>query len=568
MQTTQKRKKIIIGVEDFKEIISKDGYFVDKTLMIEKLIGDKTKVILFTRPRRFGKTLNQSMIRRFFEDERTEQGDKVDNGHLFDGLAISRCEKETLSHRQQYPVIFLSLKSAKQPDFEMAYKSLVDEISKEFKRHKYVLNSEVLSRAEKEDFELVCDKKAEPIAYAKALAFLSECLARYHGKNTIILIDEYDVPLENAYFEGFYDEMIKFIRSLFESALKTNAYLEKGVITGCLRISKESIFTGLNNLVVDSVLYTGYADSFGFTEKEVEELLACYGLTEELPEVKQWYDGYLLQGMEIYNPWSLINYTRERSEEIVPFAKPYWSNTSSNSIIRQMVGDADDEAREDLETLINGGTIEKRVHEDITYEDIHQSQDNLWNFLFFTGYLKKISQRKEGKALYLEMAIPNLEIESIYEETIQYWFEQRMKETDRSPLIRALESGDCEAAEEFINTQLMDAISYYDYAESYYHGFMTGLLANNGRCRVLSNRGQGTGRPDIVLCTKNIRNGKVIILELKLAMGIADMKKACDTGLAQIESQQYAKPFIDEGYPDIKQYVISFYKKECMVETR
>ena len=568
MQTTQKRKKIIIGVEDFKEIISKDGYFVDKTLMIEKLIGDKTKVILFTRPRRFGKTLNQSMIRRFFEDERTEQGDKVDNGHLFDGLAISRCEKETLSHRQQYPVIFLSLKSAKQPDFEMAYKSLVDEISKEFKRHKYVLNSEVLSRAEKEDFELVCDKKAEPIAYAKALAFLSECLARYHGKNTIILIDEYDVPLENAYFEGFYDEMIKFIRSLFESALKTNAYLEKGVITGCLRISKESIFTGLNSLVVDSVLYTGYADSFGFTEKEVEELLACYGLTEELPEVKQWYDGYLLQGMEIYNPWSLINYTRERSEGIVPFAKPYWSNTSSNGIIRKMVGDADDEAREDLETLINGGTIEKRVHEDITYEDIHQSQDNLWNFLFFTGYLKKISQRKEGKALYLEMAIPNLEIESIYEETIQYWFEQRMKETDWSPLIRVLESGDCEAAEEFINTQLMDAISYYDYAESYYHGFMTGLLANNGRYRVLSNREQGTGRTDIVLCTKNIRNGKVIILELKLAMGIADMKKACDTGLAQIESQQYAKPFIDEGYPDIKQYVISFYKKECMVETR
>ena len=301
MQTTQKRKKIIIGVEDFKEIISKDGYFVDKTLMIEKLIGDKTKVILFTRPRRFGKTLNQSMIRRFFEDERTEQGDKVDNGHLFDGLAISRCEKETLSHRQQYPVIFLSLKSAKQPDFEMAYKSLVDEISKEFKRHKYVLNSEVLSRAEKEDFELVCDKKAEPIAYAKALVFLSECLARYHGKNTIILIDEYDVPLENAYFEGFYDEMIKFIRSLFESALKTNAYLEKGVITGCLRISKESIFTGLNNLVVDSVLYTGYADSFGFTEKEVEELLACYGLTEELPEVKQWYSGHgNLQSVEPY----------------------------------------------------------------------------------------------------------------------------------------------------------------------------------------------------------------------------------------------------------------------------
>ena len=359
--------------------------------------------------------------------------------------------------------------------------------------------------------------------------------------------------------------MIKFIRSLFESALKTNAYLEKGVITGCLRISKESIFTGLNNLVVDSVLYTGYADSFGFTEKEVEGLLACYGLTEELPEVKQWYDGYLLQGMEIYNPWSLINYTRERSEGIVPFAKPYWANTSSNSIIRQMVGDADDETREELETLINGGSIEKRVHEDITYEDIHQSQDNLWNFLFFTGYLEKIGQRKEGNALYLEMAIPNLEIESIYEETIQYWFEQRMKETDRSPLIRALESGDCEAAEDFINTQLMDAISYYDYAVSYYHGFMTGLLTNNGSYRVLSNREQGTGRPDIVLVERKFR-GRAIILELKVADDIYSMDAKCTKGLTQITSGNYVQLFEKEGCRSILSYAICFFKKGCMIK--
>ena len=562
------KKKIAIGVEDFKRIIDKNGYFVDKTLMIQKLIESEAMVTLFTRPRRFGKTLNQFMIRRFFEDERTEKGEKVDNGYLFDGLKIAECGEEILSHWQQYPVIFLSLKSAKQPNFEEAYKKLCGEIAGEFRRHQYLLEGNSLADDQKNIFQKIMTKQSDYGEYNDALKFLSECLWQYHGKNTIILIDEYDVPLENAYFRGFYDEMIDFIRSLFESALKTNPYLEKSVITGCLRISKESIFTGLNNLKVDSVLRTEYGDSFGFTESEVEAMLAYYNLQEELPEVKRWYDGYLFNDIEIYNPWSIINYVYDRDHKITQFALPYWSNTSSNSIIREMVGEADQEAKADLETLINGGTIEKPVHEDITYGDIHQSQDNLWNFLFFTGYLKKMSERKDesGESLYLSMAIPNTEIKTIYKNSISYWFEQRIKETDRSPLVRALETGDCEAAEDFINRQLADTISYYDYAENFYHGFMAGLLVNIGGYSVKSNRESGNGRPDIVMQTVQIRKGRVILLELKIAGSIAEMEAACDRGLAQIEEQHYAEPFITEGYPEVKKYALSFCKKECMVK--
>ena len=565
MRNTEKRKKISIGVEDFKEIIDKDGYFVDKTLMIQELLESNAKVILFTRPRRFGKTLNQFMIRRFFEDEITEKGEKVDNGYLFDGLAITRCGEEIMQHQQRYPVIFMTLKSAKQDTYALAYMELKKRISEEYKRHKYVLQGETLTMDEKKRYEAVSAIADDDSLYTDALGFLSACLARYHGTNTIILIDEYDVPLENAYLHGFYDEMIGFIRSLFESALKTNPYLEKGIITGCLRISKESIFTGLNNLKVDSVLHTDYADSFGFTEAEVQEMLAYYDLSAELPEVKQWYDGYLFNRIEIYNPWSILKYVNDRKDHVTQFALPYWSNTSSNSIIREMVGEADEEAKEDLETLINGGTIEKRVHEDITYGDIHQSQDNLWNFLFFTGYLKKISERKDaaGENLYLTMKIPNTEVKTIYQDSISYWFDQRMKQTDRSPLLHALESGDCEAAEDFINRQLMETISYFDHAESFYHGFMAGLLTNIGGYRVKSNRESGSGRPDIVLQTPNIRKGRVILLELKLAESIADLEAAADRGLAQIEEQRYAAPFTSEGYPEVRKYAVSFYKKDC-----
>ena len=558
------KKKISIGVEDFKELIDKDGYFVDKTLMIKKLIESQAKVTLFTRPRRFGKTLNQFMIRRFLEDEITEKGEKVDNAYLFEGLKIAECGEEILKHQQQYPVIFLTLKSAKQPTYALAYMELKKRISEEYKRHRYVLQGEILTADEKARFEAISAIMDDDSLYTDALGFLSMCLAKYHGTNTIILIDEYDVPLENAYFRGFYDEMIDFIRSLFESALKTNPYLERSVITGCLRISKESIFTGLNNLETDSVLHTRFGNSFGFTQEEVEGLLAYYGLSEQLEEVKKWYDGYLFNDFEIYNPWSILKYVNDRKDHVTEFALPYWSNTSSNSIVREMVGEADQKAKADLETLMAGGTIKKPVHEDITYGDIHQTQDNLWNFLFFTGYLKKVGERTVGNNLWLEMKIPNIEVATIYENSISYWFEQRMKETDRSPLVRALETGDCEAAENFISEQLFQAISYYDYAENFYHGFMAGLLVNIGGYLVRSNRESGNGRPDIVMTESKFR-GRAMILELKISDTIKDMEKKCEEALTQMEEQKYAVPLEDDGYQPILKYAVCFFKKGCIV---
>lgn len=559
-------KKISIGIEDFKEIIDKNGYFVDKTLMIRDLIESNASVTLFTRPRRFGKTLNQSMIRRFFEDEITGSGVKTDNGYLFDGLAVSRCGEDILRHQQKYPVISISLKSAKQPDFDTAYGNICQEIADEFRRHQYVLKSGRLDEDQKAVFRSIMSRNAKYEDYSRALKVLSESLAVCHGCKTIILIDEYDVPLENAYVQGFYDEMIGFIRSLFESVLKTNPHLEKGIITGCLRISRESIFTGLNNMEVHSILSYYYSDCFGFTESEVKDMLAYYDLADKYPELKKWYDGYRFGDTEIYTPWSILNYIQTALGKRDAFAKPYWSNTSSNSIVREMIDDADEDTRRELEILMDGGTIEKPVHEDITYGDIHENMDNFWNFLFFTGYLKAGKQRSDGENLYLEMSIPNTEVKTIYRQSIVTWFDKKIKATDRSPLIRALEEGDCETAEDFISTQLMDTISYFEYAEGYYHGFMTGLLSGAGSYSVISNRESGTGRPDLVLKTAAIRKGRVIIIEFKLAGSIRQLDDKCNEALKQIADNRYAEPFVSEGYPVVRKYGISFYKKDCMVK--
>lgn len=559
----RKRKGIPIGHEDFKEIVTKNCYFVDKTLLIQELLESGAKTTLLTRPRRFGKTLNLSMLRRFFEDERTERGEKIDNGHLFDGFAISKRRAEIMGHQGQYPVINLSLKSAKQPNYEMAYGCLLNEIIKEFQRHVYVLEME-MSQKNRETLERILLGKGRPEEYATALRFLSECLAKYHGKNVFILIDEYDVPLENAYFENFYDKMIAFIRSLFESALKTNPYLEQGVITGCLRISRESVFTGLNNLAVHSMISPYYSERFGFTEGEVRTLLDYYGLLEKYPELQEWYDGYLFGETEIYNPWSVLNYVKLAMADRTAFPRPYWSNTSSNGIIRELVENADEETKEELEVLMDGGVIEKPVHEEITYGDVHASKDNLWNFLFFTGYLKAGKQRLKGSEIYLELSIPNTEIQSVYQRSIVTWFDQRIKRIDRSALIKALEEGDCETAEDFLSQQLMDSISYFDYAEQYYHGFMTGLLSGAGNYSVSSNRESGTGRPDLILTERKFM-GKAMVLELKIAEKFTDMEAKCEEALAQMETQQYAQPLIDDGYRPILRYVICFFKKGCIV---
>ncbi len=565
------KKKISTGVEDFKEIIDKNGYFVDKTLMIKELLESNAKVTLFTRPRRFGKTLNQSMICRFFEDEITDHGERIDNGYLFDGLDISRCGEDILKHQQQYPVISLSLKSAKQKSYALSYGEIKKRISEEFKRHKYVLDNNFMTKEERSRFNAICNVADNEGFYLDSLAFLSQCLTKYHGKKTIILLDEYDVPLENAYTRGFYDEMTDFIRSLFESALKTNPYLERGIITGCLRVSRESIFTGFNNLDIQSILSAYYNDSFGFTEDEVKEMLAYYGFEDKYEEVKEWYDGYQFGNVEIYNPWSIISYIKEsmgkNKGNFTIATKPYWSNTGSNDIIKELAGNADSDARADLETLISGGTIKKPAHENITYGDIYANDDNVWNFLFFTGYLKmKDIYIDSGGTTYLELAIPNKEVRQIYKETIKTWFDKRMKSIDNTDLIKALEQGDCEAARGFINNLFVDALSYFDSSESFYHGLLAGLLARTGKYRMDSNKESGYGRYDLVLKTTIVSTGRVIILEFKIADNAEQLEAKCDEALKQIEDKKYAEPFISEGYPVVQKYGISFYKQECMVK--
>lgn len=558
------QKKISIGMEDLKEIISKNGYYVDKTEMIKKLLDSNTKVTLFTRPRRFGKTLNQSMVRRFFEDERNEYGEEIDNRWIFDDLLIGRSGEEYLRHQQKYPVINLSMKSGKQPDFGLACAMLKKEIVREFERHSYVVDSGKLTQSEKESFERILRTEDDMQLYSDALKLLAACLEKYHRQKAIILIDEYDVPLENAYFGGFYDEMTGFIRSLFESALKTNDSLEFAVITGCLRISKESIFTGLNNLKIDSIRNDQFSESFGFTETEVKELMRYYGVEAQFDEVKEWYDGYRFGKKEIYNPWSILNYIYERVNDSMDYPMPYWSNTSSNSIVRELVCRADKKTRDEIEQLLAGESIEKPIHEDITYEDIYRSQDNLWNFLYFTGYLKSVGESFRNGQVYVRLAIPNQEILTIYRNSVMDWFRISIESADLSPLRQALEDGECDTIGNIVSEKLMAAISYYDYDEHYYHGFMTGLLSGMGGYDVISNRESGEGRPDIILREQKFR-GRAFLLELKIAASFPQMENVCLNALEQIKDRKYEEGLLNEGYQIAGKYGVSFFRKGCLV---
>lgn len=559
------KRRIPIGIENYREMIDGEYYYVDKTLLIKEILDHGSKVYLMTRPRRFGKTLGLSTIRTFFEDTRDEDGNKVDNVHYFDGKKIMDAGEKYTSHAGKYPVIKLSLKSAKQPDFDTAYQCLVAEIAGEFRRHNYVLTSGLLTEEEQKLYSVLMNQTAEYQHYATSIFLLSEYLERYHGKGAVILIDEYDVPLENAWFEGFYEPMVKFIRSIFESSLKTNDHLALAVVTGCLRISKESIFTGLNNLNVVSILSIGFGEYFGFTPEEVEEMLEFYEIDSYKEMAKRWYDGYLFGDEEVYNPWSVINFVYNMVDGSAKFAKPYWSNTSSNSIVRDLVERADSQVRKEIEHLIDGGIIEKPIHEDITYDTVYDSQDNLWNFLFFTGYLRKESERQEGELQYLTMSIPNAEISYIYKNTILAWFDKKIRKTDMSPLIRALEEGDCETAGKFLSAQLMDTISFYDYQESYYHGFLAGILKCSNQYIVLSNREAGTGRSDLML-QETVFGGRGMILEIKVARKIKDMERLCDEALAQIEERQYEEELREEGYQEIIKYGVCFFKKGCLIK--
>ena len=571
-------KKIGIGYEDYKRFIDDDMYYIDKTMLIYDVIEKGGAVTLFTRPRRFGKSLALSMLRTFFELEYDYDGNVIDKKRYFEGKKIMNADDKILSMMGKYPVIKLSLKSAKQPNFIEAALQLRDEIVSEFNRHIYVKNSDALTEEEAKLFnELSVTQKRDELKneneirgeigrYATALKTLSVCLKKYHNENVIILLDEYDVPLENAYYEGFYDEMVGFIRSLFESALKTNDALQFGVVTGCLRISKESIFTGLNHLQINSLMDDTFSEGFGFTEEETEQMLIDYGLEANIPEVKEWYDGYLFGDKEIYNPWSVINYVKSIVLDKRKYARPFWANTSSNQIIKDMIWHADEEMKRELDILINGGTIEKQIHEDITYDDIHESEDNLWNFLFFTGYMKKVSERREDKYIYITMKIPNAEIASIYESQIRGWFDRQVKETDRGVLNKAVLEGDTEGIENYVSELLEKSISTFDSEESFYHGFFLSLLYGVPNYIPQSNREEGDGRPDIVLYPNRPKD-PAIIFEIKKRKSFNEMEAGLREAYDQIRDKKYEEGVLEDGYMGVKSYGICFCKKSCIVGT-
>ena len=562
-----KRKALPIGIDNFEMLITRGYYFIDKSLLIKDLIDNKASVNLFTRPRRFGKTLNISMLQYYFEDMRNEfTGEKKDNSYLFNGLNIMNSGDEYISHMGKYPVINLSLKCGKQPTFERAFEEIKKVIADEYDRHKFILQNKKL--ADKKDRYLKILKVEGDISdYSNSLQFLSQCLEKYYDKKVIILIDEYDVPLENSFFEGFYNEMVSFLRSVFESALKTNSSLEFSVITGCLRISRESIFTGLNNLKIISILDDRYDEYFGFTDEETKEICNDYNMIEKYEIIKEWYNGYIFGKANVYNPWSVVQYIDDLKENIDKSPKSYWANTSSNSIVKSLIDRADDETKNEIELLIEGKTIEKPVHEDITYDEVYDSIDNLWNFMFFTGYFKKVNERMEDEIKYLEFAIPNKEVKYIFKTKILKWFNDNIKHRDFSKMYDAIINKNPEVFEEELADVLLETISFNDAYENFYHGFVTGILSHMKGYILKSNRESGNGRGDIFIKPVS-RRKTAVILELKVAKTFDDLEKRADDALKQIEENKYEMELRDDGYKNIIKYGISFFKKDCFVKIK
>lgn len=553
------RKPLPIGIEDFKRLIDDKYYFVDKTLMIKELIESQTIVGLFTRPRRFGKTLNMSMIQRFFE--KTEES----NAYLFDGLKISEYP-ECMKYQGQYPVISVSLKSMKQGSYRDAFRMFKVLISREYDRHKNVLNSDKISDSEKELFNSILNQKAEDASYLDSIKFLSDTMAKYHNKNVIILIDEYDVPLENAFHQGFYDDMVNLIRSVFESALKTNPSLDRAFLTGCLRVSKESIFTGLNNLDIFTIISPMFTDSFGFTPDEITDILKYYNLEDKADEIKEWYDGYLFGDTQIYNPWSTINHIKNLTANPNYPCKPYWSNTSSNEIVKRLIEESNDRTKNTIEELINGTPVKAQIFEDVTYGTIDINSEYIWSFLLFTGYLKVISYETIGDETYYEMVIPNTEIKSIYKNTIRAWFTKKLNADSRKDILEAILNADAEKLEELLCTWMTDTISCFDERENFYHGFVAGLVSGFNGYVVVSNRESGNGRFDLVVKQRS-KWHYAAVLEFKIVDQYNKMLKACDEALQQIEDKDYEASLRDEQYENIAKLGICFCQKRCRVKS-
>ena len=554
-----KHKPLPIGVEDFKRLVDNGYYFVDKTLMIKELLENKETVNLFTRPRRFGKTLNMSMLQRFFEA--TEKS----NAYLFDGLKIA-AYPEYMAYQGQYPVISISLKSMKQASYTDAFYMYKNLIAKEYEKHKIILESNQILESEKEIFRNIMEQRADQNVYLNSIRTLSDILAKYYKKNVIILIDEYDVPLENAYHEGFYDDMTNLIRSCFESALKTNPSLEFAVLTGCLRVSRESIFTGLNNLKTYSITKNKFSQYFGFTQEEMKEILQAFSLEQYAGTIAKWYDGYRFGLTEIYNPWSVLNCIDSYLQNDMVACEPYWSNTSSNRIVKRLIEESNERTKSMVEELINGTPIHTQIFEDVTYGTIDVNQDYIWSFLLFTGYLKIISCETIGDETYYDMVIPNVEIKSIYKNTIRSWFIDHINRDSRTDILESVIHADAEKLEDLLCTWLTNTISCFDEQENYYHGFVTGLVSGFNGYMVVSNRESGNGRFDLVVKQRS-RWHHAAILEFKVVEKYNQMTKACEDALKQIEEKDYEASLRDEQYENIAKLGICFCQKRCRVRS-
>ena len=555
-------KQISTGIEDFKTVIDNDYYYVDKTQLIADAFSNA--VMLYTRPRRFGKTLNMSMLYYFFSNK------EKDNAYLFEDLKITE-NKEMMKHQNQYPVIFIALKDMKAANIEQQvdkFRILVQDV---INKHYELMDSQYLNEIEKKELMKLLEKTSSLGELEEALKKISQCLMKHYGKKAIILIDEYDVPLQSAFMHDYYDEMIMFMKNIFSSALKTNNALERGVLTGCLQIAKESIFTGLNNFTVRSITSQYGGEYFGFTQNEINETLNYYNLNDKKEEMKEWYDGYLFGEREIYNPWSSMNYILELLGNIEYPAISFWANTSGNDIVRQYIENSTQTMKKEFELLINGKSIIKKIVPELTYREMRfetkeDMNDDIYSFLLYTGYLKiqdKVYD-ENGKQITdtYKLVIPNKEVKTIYDNIFMKWFDeyQRIK---RNTFIGKLLDEKEKEAQKIMNDVLKNSISYYDNYESFYHGFMIGFLKADGY-EVKSNRESGEGRFDIMVIPYEI-DETAIIIECKHSKNKAVLKKESENAAKQIIRMSYQQGLKDEGYDSVIGFGISFFKKQCYI---
>ena len=555
-----RKKKLPIGIENFEELRKEDFYYIDKSGLIAELLHNWGAVNLFTRPRRFGKTLNMSMLEQFF----SLNGDK----RIFDGLDISKETALCEEYMGKYPVVSISLKGIDAINYETAFRMGARAVRRVAGEVQYLLKSDVLSESDKLEYQSLLDSSMDEATFCDSLRILSEMLEKHHNQKVILLIDEYDVPLAKAHANGYYEQMISLIRSLLGEALKTNTSLKLAVLTGCLRISKESIFTGLNNLKVLTIADERFDEYFGFTDKEVKDLLEYYDVTDHYEEVKRWYDGYQFGNVEVYCPWDVLNHCdRIRSE---PHVQPenYWINTSSNDAVKRFIEEsANSVTKREIERLVAGEVITKEIHQELTYAEVYQSIDHIWSLLFTTGYL---TQRGKSEGRQMKLAIPNLEIRDIFETQIMEFFKENVRE-DGEMLNRfcdALQNEDAENVEKIFTEYLRKTISIRDTAvriemkENFYHGVLLGILGVKTRWGLSSNREMGEGYADILAEPDTGDMG--IIIEVKYAHD-GNLDGACKEALKQIEYTKYEDDLEDDGVENILKYGIACYKKRCKV---